>query len=156
MPFFSKHFRRSEAPWEVVDCGDITPVPMWDEEDGIEVLRLLENDISFEFKHELRRIVDLRKAVLFARQQLMQDASGLGFNILLMEGWQYTLLRKGNRYRLDVVYRGRPAYAAGKITPQPPPPFLDVLDRCKQQMHGFVPTSASSSAVRISKARIVV
>jgi hypothetical protein len=31
---FSKHFRRREAPWEVVDTRDVSPVPMWDDDDG--------------------------------------------------------------------------------------------------------------------------
>ncbi|KAI0803056.1 hypothetical protein BC629DRAFT_1438147 [Irpex lacteus] len=144
MRLISKHFRRREAPWEVVDSKDVSPVPMWDEDDELEVIRMHETNILVSVQHELRSVAELRKAVLFARHQLLREASKLHYNVLLMEGWRYTLLRKGHRYRLDVTYSGRPAYATGKVaTSQPtsPPPFIGVLDHCRTQMHGFVPAA---------------
>ncbi|KAI0690689.1 hypothetical protein BC835DRAFT_1280580 [Cytidiella melzeri] len=136
---FSKHFRRREAPWEVVDSRLVSPVPMWDEDSEMEVLRMHDTDLLVELQHEIKNVAELRKAVQFARLRLMKEASQLQYNILLMEGWRYTLLRKGSRYRLDVVYSGRPAYATGKIISHSPPPFIGMLDHCRHQMHGFVP-----------------
>ena len=44
------------------------------------------SNLSFTFSHELRHVTDVRKAVQFARYQLMQDAARLHYNILLSEG----------------------------------------------------------------------
>ena len=45
-----------------------------------------ESDMSFKFVHELRRETDLRKAVQFARYQLMQEAARQNYNIMIVEG----------------------------------------------------------------------
>lgn len=37
---FDKHFRREEEPWEVVDLKDVSPVPVWDEDEGQQLICL--------------------------------------------------------------------------------------------------------------------
>lgn len=34
MMLFGKHFHRQELPWEVVDAKSVSPIPMWDEDEG--------------------------------------------------------------------------------------------------------------------------
>lgn len=48
-------------------------------------------------------------------------------------------MRKGKKYRVEVVYSGRPAYAMGKISAHPPPPFLGMLDQCQKELHHHMP-----------------
>jgi hypothetical protein len=43
-------------------------------------------NLFVRLEHELRSVSELRKAVYCARQQLRQEASQLGYNILLVEG----------------------------------------------------------------------
>lgn len=103
---FGKHFHRQEMPWEVVDSKAVAPIPMWDEDEGqfalspicgavtdfsfvvteLEVVRMHDCDMSFKFVHDLRRETDLRKAVQFARHQLLQEASRRNYNIMIVEG----------------------------------------------------------------------
>ena len=45
-----------------------------------------DTNILVSVQHELRHVSELRKAVLFARHQLMQEVYKLHYNILLMEG----------------------------------------------------------------------
>ena len=79
-----------------------------------------------DVKDDTRQSADLRKAVIFAREQLLQEAKKNGYNILWLEryylpyfllelsvwnllrrSWQVTLLRKGRLYRVEVQYKGR-------------------------------------------------
>ncbi len=46
-----------------------------------------ETNILVSVQHELRSVAELRKAVLFARHQLLREASKLHYNVLLMEGY---------------------------------------------------------------------
>ena len=48
-------------------------------------------------------------------------------------------MRKGKKYRVEVVYSGRPAYAMGKVTSLPPLPFGSVLDHCQRELHHHMP-----------------
>ena len=49
-------------------------------------------------------------------------------------------MRKGKKYRVEVVYCGRPAFATGKITTLPPLPFPGVLDYCQKELHQHMPS----------------
>ncbi|KAJ3552435.1 hypothetical protein NM688_g4152 [Phlebia brevispora] len=157
--FFTKHFHRQEAPWEVIDSKTVNPIPMWDEDEGapkpdegqghrwsdrsaaeLDVVRMHNTNIHFKFVHDLRHVTDLRRAVQHARYQLMQEAVRRNYNIMLLEGWHLTIMRKGKMYRVEVVYSGRPAYAMGKIAALPPPPFMGVLDHCQKELHHHMPT----------------
>jgi len=79
-----------------------------------------------DVKHDTRQNVDLRKAVIFAREQLLQEIKKNGYNILWLEGWRVTLLRKGRSYRVEVQYKGRPARALNKVLKRNPP-FMALL-----------------------------
>ncbi|EKM60884.1 uncharacterized protein PHACADRAFT_168224 [Phanerochaete carnosa HHB-10118-sp] len=133
---FSKHLRRREAAWEVVDCRDISPIPMWDEDEDLEIAYTHPTNISYRFVYDLQTVEDLRKAVQVARCQLYRDAVRLKCNILLSEGWRCTLMRQGSRHRVEVVYSGRPARALGmgKVTCLSQPPFIGMLDNYEHQI----------------------
>lgn len=64
-------------------CGAVADFILLTE---LEVVRMHDCDMSFKFVHDLRRETDLRKAVQFARHQLLQEASHRNFNIMIVEG----------------------------------------------------------------------
>ncbi|KAF7789858.1 hypothetical protein EIP86_000806 [Pleurotus ostreatoroseus] len=136
---FKRHFRRREAPWEVVDSKAVNPIPVWDEDEPLDVVRMHSTDMQFKFVHDVRYVSDLRKALQHAQHQLRQEAARQNYNIMIVEGWQLTIMRKGKKYRVEVVYSGRPAYATGKITALPPPPFMGMLDQCQKELHHHMP-----------------
>ncbi|PSR71294.1 hypothetical protein PHLCEN_2v12808 [Hermanssonia centrifuga] len=137
---FGKHFHRKEAPWEVVDCHAVTPISMWDDIEELEVVRMHDADMSFKIEHDIQRSTDLQKVLQVARYHLMEQAFQHNFNVLLVEGWRLTLMRKGKKYRVEVVYTGRPAYAMGKDTRVPAPPFLCFLEQCQRELHQLLPS----------------
>lgn len=100
-------FRRREIPWEVVDSKAVEAVPMYYEDDGMcknplvsscSDRHFIELDIAvvgesdtrgtyvFEVDHGKKHL-DLKDAVVFARQQLLQEVIKKGYNILLLERW---------------------------------------------------------------------
>ena len=73
-----------------------------------------------------------RKALIFARQQLLDEVAKKDCNVLLLEGWSLTILRKGRHCRIEVQYNGRGALADGKPDlAQRPPPFLELLGQAE-------------------------
>jgi len=129
--FFSIRTRRKETPWEVVDSKAVEPVPMYYDDEDLDIVHVGETDTCgtyvFEVKH-LPQDAQLRHAVFFAREQLLQEAGKKNFNVLLLESWNLTLYRRGKQYRVEVKYNGRPAHALGKIPSRRPPPFIRVLE----------------------------
>ncbi|KIM66960.1 hypothetical protein SCLCIDRAFT_21324 [Scleroderma citrinum Foug A] len=132
-----KWFRRRNAPWEVVGCETIAPVLMFDSEvdsldeeiefvyaEGVDTCRRY----IFDFTSHTPSGIHCASAVLFARQQLLQQVEKRGFNVLLQEGWTLTLLRQGRRHRIQVDYTGRPGCVSGKLPPLRPPPFMALLE----------------------------
>lgn len=102
------NFRRKETPWEVVDSKSVDPIPTYYEDEGmsdifcpdkpahnftsylldLDVVAVGERDIHGTFTFNVaysERSKDLRNAVMFARQQLLHEATKNGYNILLME-----------------------------------------------------------------------
>jgi hypothetical protein len=128
---FSIRTRRKETPWEVVDSKAVDPVPMYYDDEDLDIVRVGDADTCgtyvFEVKH-LPKDTQLRSAVFFAREQLLQEAAKKNFNVLLLESWNLTLYRRGKQYRVEVRYNGRPAHALGKIPSRRPPPFIRVLE----------------------------
>ncbi|KAJ6574870.1 hypothetical protein B0H19DRAFT_1254514 [Mycena capillaripes] len=125
------NFRRKEIPWEVVDSKAIEPVPTYyDEDKDLDIVSVGEADTCgtyvFHVDH-LKNAADLRNAVVFARQQLLQEVAKKGFNALLSESWNLTIFRRGKRHRVQVNYNGRPAHIVGDLPPLRPPPFMQVL-----------------------------
>ncbi|KAF8895052.1 hypothetical protein CPB84DRAFT_1848384 [Gymnopilus junonius] len=129
-------FRRKEVPWEVVDSRSVDPVPMYYEDEDLEIILIKETNVrrsySFEIKRESRDKKLLLNAVVFAREQLMKEIKQNGYNILLLESWRVTLLRKGKQHRIEVEYSGRPAIASetNKVN-KPNPPFMAILQSCR-------------------------
>jgi len=125
-------FRRKEIPWEVVDSRSVDPVYMYYEDDSedFQIVAIKDTSITrtylLDVKDNTRGSADLRKAVIFAREQLLQEVKENGYNILWLESWQVTLLRKGRLYRVEVQYMGRPARALIGL-PNPHPPFMALL-----------------------------
>ncbi|THH12144.1 hypothetical protein EW145_g167 [Phellinidium pouzarii] len=150
--------RRRDAPWEVVDHKVVQSVPTFydDEGEDVDILRLSAAETRGTYVFELhsggdkkrssrnkgpvpsanakasiaRTEAELngRKALIFARQQLLAEVAKRDYNVLLQEGWCLTVLRKGKRTRIEVQYNGRGALACGKPAFRPrQPPFMDLL-----------------------------
>ncbi|CCM02200.1 uncharacterized protein FIBRA_04280 [Fibroporia radiculosa] len=132
-----------DAPWEVVDAKSVDPVKMYDDEDSLDIIRISHTSLkaSYVFNVKTQYVheddtsghkVDLQAALRFTRARVLQEASRLGYNTLLLEGWSITLLRKPSRsthhtlFRMALRYIARPAFVH---TPgeRLPPPFLDLL-----------------------------
>ncbi|KAH9947642.1 hypothetical protein B0H21DRAFT_314401 [Amylocystis lapponica] len=134
-------FRRKEDPWEVVDSKVIEPVPMYDDDDDIEILRVGESELSRVVTFDMKKTSqqpDIVGAVDYARSRVLRDAAKRGYNVLLCEGlsarWQLTLLRKGKWHRVEVHYVGRPAAVKGNVPELPPPPFVNMLQALQAQV----------------------
>lgn len=129
-----KWFRRkNEQSWEVVGCECIDPVPMIDDDDELDILRVRDTATCGTYIFDLGKRSpqgsDYCNAVLFARQQLLQEIVKNNWNILLSESWTLILYRKGKSHRIEVQYAGRPAYyVSDKAPPFRPPPFMAVLE----------------------------
>ncbi|KAJ7071251.1 hypothetical protein C8F01DRAFT_424744 [Mycena amicta] len=122
--------RRKEVPWEVVDNKAVEPVPnYYDEDKDLDIVSIGETASGTYVFHvkQLSDAAELRNAVVFARQSLMQEIAKRGYNVLLSESWNMTLYRRGKRHRVQVNYSGRPARIEGDLPPLRPPPFMQVL-----------------------------
>ncbi|KIK71270.1 hypothetical protein GYMLUDRAFT_324493 [Collybiopsis luxurians FD-317 M1] len=126
--------RPKESPWEVVERKAVDPVPMFHEDEDLDLDTVNDCDICgnyvFDVKLHAKNQADIRNAVIIARQQLLQEVAKKGFNVLLIESWSLTVHRRGKHHRIEVGYSGRPAHASGKLPPIQPPPFMEVLKDC--------------------------
>ncbi|KAI9512670.1 hypothetical protein F5148DRAFT_794832 [Russula earlei] len=120
--------KRHEKPWEVVDSKAVEPVPLFDEDDDIDVIYVHETRVARTFVFDVRKDKDLENSLQFAQQQFLEEIQRKGYNTFWSEGWQLTLLRKAKRHRVEIEYIGQPACLTGKpVQSHPPPPFLAVL-----------------------------
>jgi len=119
--------KRHEKPWEVVDSKTVEPVPLFDEDDDIDIIYVHETWVVRTFVFDVRKDKDLENSLLFAQQQFFEEVRRKGYNALWSEGWQLTLLRKAKRYRVEVKYTGQPACLTSKADQSHQPPFLAVL-----------------------------
>lgn len=72
---------------------------------------------------------DLKKALIFARGEIVKQVEASGKNALIVEGWAVTVLRQGSRYRLQIEYTARPAVVSYPDQPRlRRPPYLEVID----------------------------
>ncbi|KAI0374385.1 hypothetical protein BV20DRAFT_503089 [Pilatotrama ljubarskyi] len=122
-------FRRSPEPWEIVESKAIDPVPTYgeDELEDMQIMRVYSRTMHRTYLFDLKNTSDLRRAVIFAQQKLLQEAAEQEFNVFLEEGWSVTHLRKGKRHRAEVRYTAKPAYASAKKSQPHAPPFLAML-----------------------------
>ncbi|KAI0735398.1 hypothetical protein C8Q76DRAFT_712119 [Earliella scabrosa] len=125
-----KLFRRKMDAWEVVEQKTVEPVATFtaDERDNLDITDVYDATMCGVYLFEMKKLSNLRDAVIFARQRLLQDASAKGYNIFLTEGWKVTHLRKGKQQRAEVRYWGRPAFTTVKPSQPRMPPFLAMLD----------------------------
>jgi len=123
--------KRHEKPWEVVDSKSVEPVPLFDEEDDIDIIYVHETRVVRTFVFDVRKDEDLENSLLFAQQQFLEQVERRGYNALWSEGWQMTLLRKAKRHRVEVKYIGQPACLTGKPVQPHQPPFLAVLSELR-------------------------
>ncbi|TBU49733.1 hypothetical protein BD309DRAFT_758074 [Dichomitus squalens] len=125
-----KFFHRNVQPWEVVDQQAVDAVPIFTEEEqeDLNVVKVYDATMSGVYDFELKKASNLKDAVVFARQTLMEDAAEKGYNVFLTEGWKVTHLRRGKQERAEVRYWGRPACVQGTVPRAQTPPFLTMLD----------------------------
>ncbi|TDL28738.1 hypothetical protein BD410DRAFT_712419 [Rickenella mellea] len=121
--------RRRELPWEVVDYKVVEPVPMFYDDEDIDIVLVSECETRGTYVFDINELGKWHAArsLEFSRQQLLRELSNKGYNSLISEGWSMTVLRKGKRHRMVVQYDGRGAIISGKFDPRPPP-FLDMLN----------------------------
>ncbi|KAI5119932.1 hypothetical protein M0805_000897 [Coniferiporia weirii] len=141
--------RRRDVPWEVVDCKVVQSVPTFYDDEDVDIIRLSAAETRGTYVFELRTGASKRqgkkkgldsctdaalvgehgrKALIFARQQLLAEVAKRNYNVLLQEGWSLTVFRSGKRYRIEVQYSGRGVLAAGKPTlAHRQPPFMELL-----------------------------
>ncbi|KAH8120632.1 hypothetical protein DFH11DRAFT_1499084 [Phellopilus nigrolimitatus] len=130
--------QRREAPWEVVDSKSVQPVPSFFDDEDVDILRLSAAETRGTYVFEQRPSkskgpyvhadADGRKALIFAREQLLAEVAKKDCNVLLLEGWRVTIMRKGKRQRIEVQYNGRGALATGKpALARRQPPFMELL-----------------------------
>ncbi|KAF9788456.1 hypothetical protein BJ322DRAFT_1106447 [Thelephora terrestris] len=126
---FRRRRREPVASWEVVDYKIVEPVPVCDEDDqDLDISTVAEEDMTRSFVFDFTKETQATNAVVFARQLLFQEIAKRHYNMLLTEGWEIVLSRKGKDYRAEVRYTGRPAYAEGKPHQQQrSPPFVGML-----------------------------
>ncbi|KAI9572659.1 hypothetical protein HD554DRAFT_2014448 [Boletus coccyginus] len=122
--------RKHDQPWEVVGCEIVEPVFMWDETE-IDIVRIGAYDTCrkyiFDFNKHVPDGDHCTNALLFSQQQLLQEVLRKRFDLLLLEGWTLTRLRRGQHYRLEVDYIGRAGCVSGKPPASRRPPFIAVL-----------------------------
>ncbi|KAH9921951.1 uncharacterized protein BXZ73DRAFT_51520 [Epithele typhae] len=125
-----KLFHRKIESWEVVDQKSVEPISIFspDERDEMEIANVYDATMCGTYLFELKKVANLRGAVVFARERLLRDAAAKGYNVFLIEGWKVTHLRKGKQERAEVRYWGRPAYAAVEPPQGQMPPFIAMLD----------------------------
>ncbi|KAF9535575.1 hypothetical protein CPB83DRAFT_841991 [Crepidotus variabilis] len=123
-------FHRRETPWEVVDSRCVAPTPIYYQNEELELEAVKQADVKRKYVLDVRPHsklnAELKKAVVFARDQLLSEVRKNGYNLLLLESWHLTLLRRGKLHRIEVEYTGRPARTPNQISPRPPP-FMAVL-----------------------------
>lgn len=129
-------FRRKELPWEVVDNKFVDPVPMYLVDEDMDVVSVSPQEMRGHYFFDLsgknkdagyRGSQDLTRAVSFARQELMREAAKKGYNVLLIESWQLTILRRAKSHRIEVRYSGRPARCVGNLPSSRNPPCMGIL-----------------------------
>ncbi|KAI4528469.1 hypothetical protein K525DRAFT_289942 [Schizophyllum commune Loenen D] len=148
--------RDSDEAWEVVDSQSVEAVPMIYEGtrdfSDVDIQDVADADIVgtylFEVDPHTRRSrrESFEKAIIFARRELLRETEKRGFNMLLHESWTATLLRRGDRDRVQVRYSGRGTSVVFRIgmngfadslsgalaegaddVHSRPPPYLEVL-----------------------------
>jgi len=118
--------KKHHKPWEVVDSKAVEPVPLFEDDDDIDIIYVHETRVVRTYVFDVRKDNDVESSLLFAQQQFIEEVQRKGYNAFWTEGWQLTLLRKAKRHRVEIKYIGQPACLTGKIEPHRPP-FLAVL-----------------------------
>jgi len=107
---------------------------MYDEDEDLDFDTVNDYDIRgtyvFDVKLHKKNDAEIRNAVIISRQQLLQEVAKKGFNHLLSESWNLTILRRNKRYRIEVQYCGRPVHTSRYLPSTQLPPFMEVLKDC--------------------------
>ncbi|KAF8203290.1 hypothetical protein BJ912DRAFT_1037728 [Pholiota molesta] len=123
-------FRRKEMPWEVVESQSVDPVPMYYDDEDLDLIYIKRSNVQRKYVLDVRNDQhlqsELQKAIVFARNQLLEEIKRNGYNILLLESWHITVLRRAKLHRVEVEYNGRPAIAMNTLKERHPP-FMEVL-----------------------------
>jgi len=126
---------KKTAPWETLGYRSVEPVPIEcdeDTEEDFDLAHISEEEMTRTYTFNVTQQSQYRNSIIFARQLFVQEMFKSNYNVLLTEGWQVTLLRRGKEYRTEVRYTGRPGRVLnnGSFSSKPHrnPPFLEMLD----------------------------
>ncbi|EGN99378.1 hypothetical protein SERLA73DRAFT_53841 [Serpula lacrymans var. lacrymans S7.3] len=88
--FFRRKKSDKETSWEVVGCIAIDPVPVYDDDDDLDISYVREMDTCgtyvFDNLKHFPSKAQLANAVLFAQQQLLHEVARGNYHVLLLEG----------------------------------------------------------------------
>ncbi|KAG8703966.1 hypothetical protein FRC09_003850 [Ceratobasidium sp. 395] len=113
--------------WEVVDHKEVKPMPAYYDQGDLQILKVHDSDIAGQYEFEMKTDFRCRQALVAARMELLHEIKKDQCNVLLVEGWKLTKLRRGHEMRIRVHYHGRPARATGNMRHRYPP-FMEILE----------------------------
>ncbi|KAG8746006.1 hypothetical protein FRC10_006345 [Ceratobasidium sp. 414] len=94
--------------WEVVDHKEVKPMPAYYDQGDLQILKVHDSDIAGQYEFEMKTDFRCRQALEAARMELLHEIKKEHCNILLVEGWKLTKLRRGQEMRIRVHYHGMP------------------------------------------------
>ncbi|PCH33440.1 hypothetical protein WOLCODRAFT_61569, partial [Wolfiporia cocos MD-104 SS10] len=83
--------REIDEPWEVVDSKCVEPVPMYDDDEDLQILRVSDTELSASYEFDRNAVrgagrhFNVHAALLHTRSRLRREAAHRGYNILLTE-----------------------------------------------------------------------
>ncbi|CAE6455526.1 unnamed protein product [Rhizoctonia solani] len=101
-------FRAPRRPcWEVVDHKEVKPTPAYYDQEDLQIIKIHDSDIAGQYEFEMRSDFRCRQALEAARLELLHQIKKDHCNVLLVEGWKLTKLRRGREMRIRIHYHGK-------------------------------------------------
>ncbi|KAG8763815.1 hypothetical protein FRC11_011886 [Ceratobasidium sp. 423] len=111
-------FRAPRRPcWEVVDHKEVKPTPVYYDQEDLQILKIHDSDIAGQYEFEMRSDFRCRQALEAARLELLHQIKKDQCNVLLVEGWKLTKLRRGREMRIRDALREQWATLGNGIPP---------------------------------------
>jgi len=122
---FGRVTAKNDMGWSIVDTREVSPVWTILDDDPLEDL-LVGPEIRGTYVFDMKKDFRSRRALTFARKQMLDQARQLECNLLIREGWRMSMMRRGESCRIEVTYVARPAQSSYLLNATKPP-FVDSL-----------------------------